>query len=128
MKKGTQYSVGEEIKHYTPQNGIEISLLGIMLILAGVGYSGQRWATIIYMCAVTILMFMFMIFRLRNYQVQPLVIYYSIYFLNLLVCVAFSWWWSAVCWSVILVCTGIGMDHYLKSEKNKAIKKNENKN
>jgi len=127
MKKGTQYSISEEIKHFTLQNGIEISLLGIILILAGVGYNGQRWAAIIYMCALTILTLMFIFSLFVKCQVDPSVIYYSIYFLNLLVCVAFAWWGSAVCWAVILVCAGIGMDRYLKSEKNKEIKKDENK-
>lgn len=120
-----KYRISEEIKRYTPQNGIEICLFGIMLVLAGVGYSGQRWAEVIYLCVVTIMTCTFIYTCLiEKWKVDPSAIYYSIYFLNLLVCVAFAWWWIAVCWGIILVCAGIGMDRYLKIEEKE---KSENK-
>jgi hypothetical protein len=56
-----------------------------------------------------------------KYKINPSAIYYSIYFLHLLLCVVFSWWWLAVLWFIILVCAGVGMDRYLKNKEKETI-------
>ncbi len=114
----------KEIKNFTLQNYIEIFIFNVMIVLAIIGNKGEAWATIIYMCIVTMFMLTFMFSVLIKLLIDPSVIYYSIYFLNLLMCVAFGWWWLAVYWGIILICAGIGMDRCLKSRD----KKNENKN
>lgn len=119
--------IREEIKNFDLQNYIEVFILNIMIVLAIVGHNGQQWATIIYICIVIMLMLTFIYTCLiEKWKVDPSVIYYSMYFLNLLMCVAFGWWWLTACWFIILVCAGVGMDHYLKLQKNKDKEKNEN--
>lgn len=120
--KESQYSIREEIKNFTLQNYIVIFIINVMIILAIIGYKGQPWAAIIYMKIVIILMLVFIYTCLiKKWKVDPSVIYYSMYFFNLLLCVAFRWWWICVCWAVILVCAGIGMDRYLKIKEKEKI-------
>ena len=119
-----QTELKTELKNFTLQNYIEIFIFSVMIVLAIIGYKGEVWATIIYICIVIMLMLTFIFtILIMKWKVDPSAIYYSIYFLNLLVCVAFGWWWLTACWFIILVCAGIGMDRHLKSME---AKKDEN--
>ena len=109
----------KELQNFTLQNYIEIFIFNVMIVLAILGNKGEAWATIIYMCIVTMFMLIFMFSVLMKSLVEPSVIYYSLYFLNLLMCVAFGWWWLAAYWGIILICAGIGMDRYLKDQGEK---------
>ncbi len=116
----------EEIKNFDLQNYIEIFILNIMIVLAIVGFRGERWAVITYVIMVCLLEICFMFSLGAKWKIEPSTVYFSIYFFNLLLCVAFGWLWMAACWFIILVCAGIGMDRYLKSEKSMEAEKDEN--
>jgi len=121
-----QNTIKEEIKQYNLQNYIEIFIFNVMIVLAIIGYRGEVWAAIIYMCAVLMFMLTFIFtILIMKWKVDPSAIYFSIYFLHLLLCVAFGWWGLTACWFIILVYAGIGMDRCLKSME---AKKDENKN
>ncbi len=116
--------IKDEIKKFNIQNYIELFILNVMIVLAIFGNKGYIWGEIIYIVVVCCLMVGFILSLISKWEIKPLVIYYSIYFLHLLFCVAFGWWLMVGEWSIILICVGIGMGRYLEKEK----EKNENQN